>query len=461
MQMNKEQESGAASQPVQLTCTERFYLLKVKKNEQDIRFLKTLRYARWDQAAFCWAISRNDQNLVMLKNYFGERLQVVAEPKIILPPPGAEQNPTEEKFLKVIKYHNGRVRLLFQYDQELIRVIKTLPFYSWDIKNRWWTVAHTEPALKQLAQFCNQAGWTYAFHDDIRNIDRKPRPKAADIPNYRTVPECYTEKLTVLRYSPNTIKTYKDCFGEFINYYSQKELSEISAEEIQVYLLYLVEVRKISTSYQNQAINAIKFYYEKVLKGKRHVYYMDRPRKEKILPTVLSETEVKMILESITNLKHKCLIMACYSAGLRISEALNLKPADIDSRRMMILIRGGKGKKDRITLLSGRLLELLREYYRLYKPSEYLFEGQMGGQYSERSAQMVLKIAVKKAGITRPVTLHTLRHSFATHLLENGTDLRYIQSLLGHSSPKTTQIYTHITTKGFDQIKSPLDKLGL
>jgi len=153
--------------------------------------------------------------------------------------------------------------------------------------------------------------------------------------------------------------------------------------------------------------------------------------------------------------------MVCYSGGLQSSEALNLKPGDIDSKRMMIHIRGGKGKKDRITLLSGRLLELLREYYRLYKPSGYLFDGQMGGQYSERSAQMVLKQAANKAGITRPVTLHTLRHSFATHLLENGTDLRYIQSLLGHSSPKATQIYTHITTKGFDQIKSPLDKLGL
>jgi integrase/recombinase XerD len=152
--------------------------------------------------------------------------------------------------------------------------------------------------------------------------------------------------------------------------------------------------------------------------------------------------------------------MACYSGGLRISEALNLKPADIDSRRMMIHIRSGKGKKDRITLLSGRLLALLREYYRLYKPSGYLFEGQMGGQYSERSAQEVLKVAARKAGITRHVTLHTLRHSFATHLLENGADLRYIQSLLGHSSPKTTQIYTHITTKGFDQIRSPLDNLG-
>lgn len=176
---------------------------------------------------------------------------------------------------------------------------------------------------------------------------------------------------------------------------------------------------------------------------------------------MLSEEEVKRVIESIKNLKHKCLIMTCYSGGLRINEALNLKPVDIDSKRMLIRINGGKGKKDRITLLSTRLLEMLREYYKAYKPSKYLFEGQMGGRYSERSAQEVQQAAARRAHITKKVILHTLRHSFATHLLENGTDLRYIQSLLGHSSPKTTQIYTHITTRGFSQIKNPLDGLGI
>lgn len=227
------------------------------------------------------------------------------------------------------------------------------------------------------------------------------------------------------------------------------------------YLLYLVDERQISTSYQNQAINAIKFYYEKVLKGPRKVFYIERPRKERILPNVLSEPEIKRILQSITNLKHKCLIMTSYSGGLRVGELLNLKPADIDSNRMQIKLRGAKGKKDRVTILSGKLLPLLREYYKLYKPVEWLFEGQMGGQYSERSVQKVLKAACIRAKISKEVSMHTLRHSFATHLLENGTDLRYIQSLLGHSSPKTTQIYTHITTKGMDQIINPLDRLDV
>ena len=227
------------------------------------------------------------------------------------------------------------------------------------------------------------------------------------------------------------------------------------------YLLYLVEQRQISTSYQNQAINAIKFYYEKVMKGPRKVYYIERPRKEKLLPTVLSEEEVVKIIESIHNLKHKCLIMTCYSGGMRISEVLNLRPSDIDSKRMLITIKGAKGKKDRVTILSAKLLALLREYYKMYKPAEYLFSGYSGGKYAERSAQNIIKHACSAAGILKHVTLHTLRHSWATHLLENGTDIRYIQSLLGHSSPKTTQIYTHITTKGLDQITNPLDKMNI
>ena len=447
---------------VEALPTERFILLKMKKDEQDIRFLKTLRYARWDSAAFCWVISRKEESLTMIRNYFGDRLtesnvqEPVAKPALVSAALAAETNT-----LLVVKYHNGRVRLIFRYDKEVVKLIKTLPLYAWDKENLWWTIAHTEGALAKLASYCELCGWTYRYLEDLRHLNRKPRLKPEEVVNYRQVPACYLDKLTVLRYSNNTIKTYKDCFCEFINYYSTKDINEVTQEEIQAYLLYLVEERQVSTSYQNQAINAIKFYYEKVLRGPRRIYYIERPRKEKLLPSVLSEAEVKKIIESISNLKHKCLIMTCYSAGLRISEALNLKPTDIDSKRMMIHIRGGKGKKDRITLLSVRLLEILREYFKLYKPGEYLFTGQMGGPYSERSAQLVLKEAARKAGITRHVTLHTLRHSFATHLLENGTDLRYIQSLLGHSSPKTTQIYTHITTKGFDQIKNPLDNLGV
>jgi site-specific recombinase XerD len=243
---------------------------------------------------------------------------------------------------------------------------------------------------------------------------------------------------------------------DFINFTQEPNYTEITEEQINNYLMYLVK-RNVSASYQNQAINAVKFYFEKVLGQQRKYYQIDRPFQDKKLPSVLSIEEVKSIIESIDNLKHKCIIQLIYSAGLRISELINLKIRDIDKDRKQIFIRGGKGKKDRQTVLSDKILPELRIYYKKYQPKEYLFEGQLGGAYSERSIQLILQEAMRKANIKKQATIHTLRHSFATHLLEAGTDLRYIQSLLGHSSSKTTEVYTHITTKGFNQIKSPLD----
>jgi len=179
------------------------------------------------------------------------------------------------------------------------------------------------------------------------------------------------------------------------------------------------------------------------------------------VPTVFNTDEIVRILQLTENLKHRAILSVIYSAGLRISEVINLKIKDIDAGRKQIRIEQSKGKKDRYTLLSEKTLELLRIYFKAYHPKVYLFEGADGGQYSTRSVQMFFKDICRKAGIKKKVSVHTLRHSFATHLLENGTDLRYIQSLLGHESSKTTEVYTHITNKGFDQIKSPLDGLNI
>jgi site-specific recombinase XerD len=186
-----------------------------------------------------------------------------------------------------------------------------------------------------------------------------------------------------------------------------------------------------------------------------------RPLKEKTLPIVLSSEEVKKILTVLENLKHRAMLMLVYSAGLRVGELITMKMDCIDSKRMQVRVVQSKGKKDRYTLLAPKTLEVLRHYFKKYKPKIYLFEGEEGMPYSARSAQNVLKMASRKAGITKAISIHTLRHSFATHLLENGTDLRYIQSLLGHESSKTTEIYTHVTTKGFDQLKSPIELLDL
>ena len=274
--------------------------------------------------------------------------------------------------------------------------------------------------------------------------------------NYRPCPEEYLQKLEIKRYSNNTVRTYVHCFEVFINYYKDVDLLHLNENDIRMYLQKLIHEGK-SDSYINQAVNAIKFYYEVVLEMPNRFYSIERPRKRKLLPKVISKEEVRLIIDHTNNIKHKCIVSILYSSGLRRAELLNLKITDIDSKRMVINVNSGKGKKDRITLLSPSVLKDLRSYYTEWKPDTYLFEGSKGGQYSEQSVVQIVKKAAIKAKIMKRVTPHMLRHSFATHLLESGTDLRYIQFLLGHSSTRTTEIYTQVAVNNIRAIQSPID----
>ncbi len=247
-------------------------------------------------------------------------------------------------------------------------------------------------------------------------------------------------------------------FKEFLFHYPNSDPTRLAEEDIRTFLYFLVKEKKVSRVYQNQSINAIKYFYEKVLGHERKVYFIERPKKEIRYPVVLSQEEVKEIFLQIKNFKHRIAIMLIYSAGLRRSEILGLKVADIDFSRNQIWVRGGKGLKDRHTLLAKSLEQDLKTYIELHSPKEFLIEGRNGEAYSGSSLRNILKLAVGKTPIRKRVTLHTLRHSFATHLFENGTSTRFIQELLGHSNPKTTEIYTHITKQGMDKIKSPLDQ---
>ncbi|HTE28808.1 MAG TPA: tyrosine-type recombinase/integrase [Chryseolinea sp.] len=273
-------------------------------------------------------------------------------------------------------------------------------------------------------------------------------------------PPDYIALLETKRYSLNTSRTYTALFSDFVRYFPGKPLTEINELDIRQYMSYIAQQRK-SLSYQNQVINAIKFYYEQVLDMPQRFYAIERPRTEQKLPSVLSENEISMVIGATSNLKHKAILVTIYACGLRLSELLTLKLTDVQSDRHLLLIRGAKGKKDRNTVLSETTLGLLRKYYVAFRPKEFLFEGQCGGRYSAKSVQNIVKSALGLANIKRPASTHTLRHSFATHLLENGTDLRYIQTLLGHSSPKTTEIYTHVSTKGLKDVVSPIEKLKI
>jgi site-specific recombinase XerD len=449
-------------QDVVLTLYGKRMVLQMPKNAVDIQFVRSLRYARWDTAGFCWVITQTEVNRNLIRNYFKARLLEKSTGEEAVAPEGPSQRRPAfaERTLLVIRYAGGRLRLMFRYHTALIALLKKQPLRQWDATNQWWTVPDTEPVWSVVRDFCRQHGWTLQEETEQKPEKRRRSP-LSDRPTYRDCPAEFEEKMVLRRYSWRTVKSYKAHFRAFINYYPTRKMEDITEKEILAYLRFLVTDCGVSTSYQNQSINAIKFYYEQVLGGQRKFYSVERPKKEQILPVVLSEEEVQRLLQTVTNLKHKCLLLMGYSAGLRVGEVLALELPDLDRDRMLIHVKGGKGKKDRMTLLSPKTLTYLEEYLVLYAPKRWLFEGPDEGPYSQSSVQAILKQACQQARISKTVRFHSLRHSFATHLLERGTDLRYIQALLGHESSRTTEIYTHITTKGMSQIKSPLDHLNL
>lgn len=336
---------------------------------------------------------------------------------------------------------------------------KTLKGRKWDKEGQFLYVPNKKEQLKDIFSKFKGLAWVdvKAFFAKKEQPFTKKRSQLLS-----KFDDCVTEleeRLMLKGYSPQTIKSYKSAFRAFLSFYPEKHPKDIEKKAIEAYMLYCIKELNYSASSQNLIINAIKFYYEKVLKLPKSYYELDRPNKPKKLPHVLSEEEVLDILKTPKNLKHKTILLLIYSAGLRLSEVINLKVKDIDSKRMQIFVKAAKGKKDRYTVLSEKVLATLREYYRAFKPDDWLFEGQTGGKYSKTSVQNIFKRALKASGVNAYATVHTLRHSFATHLLERGLSLRYIQVMLGHSSSKTTEIYTHITIQGKNQIRSPLDNL--
>lgn len=337
--------------------------------------------------------------------------------------------------------HRGedRIAVYFENNNGLTARLRSLGDARWSQQMKAWHLPDTIENRKRFKLFLNEESNTHTII-------------AEQIEKYR-------QWLATKRYSDNTIKTYTETLKSFLTFFKGKPIQEISHQDVVQYNHDFIIKNKLSASYQNQVINSIKLYFSTIENRQMEVNLIERPIREKKLPNVLSKQEIKLILDAPSNLKHKAMLVLIYSCGLRRSELLNLKPADIDSKRGVIIIRQAKGKKDRIVPLSNKALDLLREYYKTFRPGTWLFEGQTKGPYDERSLSNVLAQAVAKAKIKKPVTLHWLRHSYATHLLENGTDLRYIQEILGHNSSKTTELYTHVSTKSIRNVKSPFDEL--
>ncbi|OAQ39923.1 integrase [Pedobacter psychrophilus] len=338
--------------------------------------------------------------------------------------------------------HKSKKRIAVWYpnQQELITRFRKLDDAKWSASLQVWHLPDTtENRIK--------------FSIELEEIPHINFDKIQEIENFK-------KYLNTKRYSSNTVKTYSEALQTFLMFYNDKNVKTINNQDVVNFYNNYILKKKLSISFQNQVVNAIKLYFKTIKETAIIIEKIYRPKTQKLLPNVLSKEEIKQILNAHSNIKHKTMLSLIYSCGLRRSELINLKLTDIDSKRNIVIIRQTKGKKDRIAPLSLKILEMLRDYFKIYKPIVWLFEGKEAGTlYSEQSLQSVLKQALEKTNIKKPVSLHWLRHSYATHLLESGTDLRYIQELLGHNSSRTTEIYTHVSTKNLQQIKSPFDDL--
>jgi len=347
--------------------------------------------------------------------------------------------------------------------------IKAIVGYRWHPTQKCWHIPLKTNTLTILRKL---------FPNDRVLVDAKPhsesiapapsvspettfsqQPKRLQPDPFHHVLQATQKHLRIKRYQPDTRKGYLRHIKRFLTF-MDKPPEQISPEEIHDYFLHLIENENLSFSNHNQIVSAVRFLYWQVLNQPLPQTAIPRPRKEHKLPTVLSQEAVTRLLNAVDNVKHLSLLMLVYSGGLRVREAVNLRPEDIEEDRGLICVRQGKGRKDRYTILSDIAIEALRAYKHNYKLTQWLFPGAKPGCHlTTRSAQKVVACARRKAGIPQNATPHTLRHSFATHLLESGIDLRYIQKLLGHASSKTTEIYTHVSRKNLQNIQSPLNAL--
>lgn len=350
----------------------------------------------------------------------------------------------------------GRLIVVIPYDPERVAKIKTVPGRRWHPEEKCWSVTHSEDMVKRLLLL---------FARERVDVDPSLRPLKASSSCQGQEPErvqlldAMDQELKLRGHGAKTRKAYLGHVNRFVCFWG-KAPQGLSEMEVRGYLLHLLEKQEASHAYLNQCISALKFLYERVLKQPSPIVNLPRPKGERKLPEILSRQEVLRLLEAVENPKHRAIMLLTYSAGLRLGEVVRLRVEDIDSARRLIHIRQAKGRKDRYTVLSQAALEALRVYFKQYRPDRWLFPGAKPGRHlHERTVQKVFERAREAAGIRKDVSVHTLRHSFATHLLESGTDLRYIQELLGHKSSKTTEIYTHVSERDIGRIQSPLDSL--
>jgi integrase/recombinase XerD len=352
------------------------------------------------------------------------------------------------------KSHKKELKLLlkFEFNDTLINLTKKLKDARWSRSMQSWYLNFTQENIQLVTE----------IFKDITPINSDKLPKKDLFKRNLTASEKillndFYLYLKGKRYSTSTLQTYTFFVADFINFYTKKALEELTNRDVELFIEKVFIERNYSVSSQRQFVSALKLFIVFYPQTKINDLVLERPKRSRQLPSVLSQEEVLSIIQSTQNLKHRAIIALLYSCGLRISELINMKLADFHIERKQLIVKNGKGRKDRYVSLADSFLPLLSNYYNSYKPKIFFVEGQNGGKYSAESVRQFLRKSCLKAKIKKNVTPHTLRHSYATHLLENGVDIRYIQSLLGHAKPETTMIYTHVKRKDLMEIQNPLD----
>jgi integrase/recombinase XerD len=342
--------------------------------------------------------------------------------------------------------HRGKyvIFIIFERNADLNQRVRKLTGVKWSNSRKAWYVPDIPVYRKKFRLTAEPAGKNVLVHIDPVN---------------QGALQALVETLQLKAYSESTLKTYRNEFAQLLYVLKDKNVNDLNAARLRSYFLYCIKTLKLSENTLHSRINAVKFYFEQVLKREKFFFEIPRPKKPSILPKVIHAQDIKRLFEVTANLKHNTMLKLCYGMGLRVSEIVNLKITDIDSKNMQVFVEKAKGKKDRYVNLPASVLDQLRDYFKAYRPKKYLFEGQYGDAYSTRSLQKVFKTALAKAKINKDTGIHGLRHSFATHLLESGTDIRFIQELLGHNDLNTTLRYTHVSQKNIKNIKSPLDSM--
>jgi integrase/recombinase XerD len=362
--------------------------------------------------------------------------------------------------------HRGSQRILlrFNYDLKKIAELKKLPGLLWSKTHRCWHLPATPDYRKQFGikpgETAEASDASVKTTDKIRKNKRQAKVAPPEYPINRHILVKLEQELRLKAYSISTLKTYRNEMAQMLQWMGERAADDLNADGIREYLVYCAGELKLSEHTLHSRINALKFYYEQVLGREKIFFDIPRPKKPFQLPRVLNREEVAAVINAIQNKKHKTMLMLAYGCGLRVGEVTNIKIEDVDGGRRLLFIRRGKGKKDRVVSLSPALLVILREYFKKYRPAQYLFEGMKRGErYSIRSLEAIMQQAKGKAGVWRTGSVHLLRHSFATHLLDKGTDVVLIQRLLGHNDIKTTLKYLHVTHRDLQHILSPLEDI--